>query len=40
MGGVTAALCHVGETGAVFKCWEITVTASSPRKGGRPVSIS
>ena len=40
IGGVTFALCHVGETGAVFKCCEMTVTASSPRNGGRPVSIS
>ena len=35
-----AGLCHVGATGAVLMCCEMMATASSPRNGGRPVSIS
>ena len=33
-------MCHVGATGAVLMCCEMIATASSPKNGGRPVSIS
>ena len=36
----TSGLCQEGFTGSVLMCWEITATASSPRKGVRPASIS
>ncbi len=36
----TSGLCQVGATGAVLMCWEMIATASSPRKGGRPATIS
>ena len=33
-------LCQVGATGGVSMCWPMMATESSPRKGGRPVTIS
>ena len=34
------ALCQVGATGGVLMCWPMMATASSPRNGGLPVTIS
>ena len=33
-------LCHVGATGGVLMCWPMMATESSPKNGGRPVTIS
>ena len=33
-------LCQVGATGGVLMCWPMMATESSPKKGGRPVTIS
>ena len=38
--GGTAGLCQLGATGAVWRCCEMTATASSPTNGGRPVISS
>src|SRR6266536_6086839 len=38
--GGQPGLCHVGATGAVVRCCEMTATVSSPTNGGRPVTIS
>ena len=35
-----ALLCQVGDTGGVLMCWPMMAMASSPMKGGRPVTIS
>ena len=36
----TSGLCQEGATGAVLMCCEMIATGSSPRNGGRPVTIS
>ncbi len=38
--GRAVSVSHDGATGGVLMCWEMTAVGSSPRNGGRPVTIS
>ena len=35
-----SGVCQDGATGGVLMCWLMIATGSSPRNGGRPVTIS